>query len=118
LRVVLEVAEVWLWIDDKFWIYRLVGRDYAPQTRSSAIPNIDLDTIAKIVTLTKGYKQTEAVRAYRKTLRRQRSPDDILPDISLLLRVRREHVGDAQREAARRRDVQELVRAVRIRAGP
>src|SRR5436305_2044974 len=54
---------------------------------------------------------------------RQRTGRKVAPPLAtwrgsdLLLRVRREHVGDAERQPARRRDVKELVRAVRVRAG-
>ena len=62
----------WFWIDDRLWIYALVGRNYEPQTRSLLVPAIDLDAISKIVTSTNDDEQTESVRAYRKTLRRRR----------------------------------------------
>jgi Uma2 family endonuclease len=68
----LKVAEVWFWIDDRFWIYRLFGSHFEPVDASVAVPDIDLGAIAKIIATTDETRQTEAVRAYRRSLRRRR----------------------------------------------
>lgn len=67
----LKVAEVWFWQKGRFWIYRLTGRRYTLHERSEVMPGIDLAELTKIVTATDESHQTEAVRAYRRTLRRR-----------------------------------------------
>lgn len=68
----LTIGEVWFWIDERFWVYSLIGGEYEPQPRSTVLPKIELGAIAKIVRSTSDHAQTEAVRNYRKTLRRRR----------------------------------------------
>jgi Uma2 family endonuclease len=68
----LKVAEVWFWVRGQFWVYRLVGRQYDLVERSRVLPDLDLDELARIVASTDESHQTEAVRAYRRALRRRR----------------------------------------------
>ena len=68
----LKVAEVWIWGRGRFWIYRLLGRRYELVARSVILPELDLDELARIVASTDESHQTEAVRAYRRALRRRR----------------------------------------------
>jgi Uma2 family endonuclease len=67
----LKVNEVWFWQKARFWIYRLGARQYALRERSEVLPGLDLAEIAGIVVATDESHQTEAVRAYRKALRRR-----------------------------------------------
>jgi Uma2 family endonuclease len=67
----LKIPEVWFWVRGRFWIYRLVGRRYEPRDRSEALPGLDLGELATIVATTDDSHQTEAVRAYRRALRRR-----------------------------------------------
>ncbi len=66
----LKVPEVWFWANDRFWIYRLVGRGYVELAQSEALPGFDLAACARVVALTGPSQQAAAVRAWRKTLRR------------------------------------------------
>jgi Uma2 family endonuclease len=68
----LKVPEVWFWAKGGFWIYRLRNRRYAQVERSEVLPDLDLDAIARLVAETDESHQTEAVRAFRRTLRRRR----------------------------------------------
>lgn len=68
----LKVGEVWFWQRGRFWVYALEGRRYALQDRSVVLPGVDLDELTKIVIATDESHQTEAVRAYRRALRRRR----------------------------------------------
>jgi Uma2 family endonuclease len=68
----LRVTEVWFWAKERFWVYRLAGKQYAPRERSEVLPALDLDELARIVVATDESHQTEAVRAYRRALRRHR----------------------------------------------
>jgi hypothetical protein len=67
----LGVAEVWFWIDGRFWIYRQVDGQFEERSRSAALTGIDLDEVARIVIATDDSEQAEAVRAYRRSLRRR-----------------------------------------------
>lgn len=67
----LKVPEVWFWADDRFWVYRLVGRKYVERTRSEVLPGFDLGACAQLVATTEASQQAAAVRAWRKTLRRR-----------------------------------------------
>jgi Uma2 family endonuclease len=67
----LEVSEVWFWQKGQFWVYHLTGRKYAPRERSALLPGLDLGNVARIVAATDESHQTEAVRAYRRSLRRR-----------------------------------------------
>lgn len=68
----LGVPEVWFWIERRFWIYRLVGKTYQPQPTSGELPGLDLERLARVIRMTDESSQTEAVRAYRNSLRRRR----------------------------------------------
>lgn len=68
----LGAREVWFFISGRFWIYRLVDGAYREVERSVALPRIDLVDLARIVAATDDSEQTDAVRAYRRTLRRRR----------------------------------------------
>lgn len=65
------VREVWFWIDDRIQVHRLVGARYRRVARSVVLRGIDLDELARIVSATGGRGQTQAVRAYRRTLQRR-----------------------------------------------
>lgn len=67
----LKVTEVWFWQKERFWVYRLVGRRYALRERSELLPELELDELTRIVAATDESHQTEAVRAYRRALRRR-----------------------------------------------
>src|SRR5262249_35430649 len=67
----LKLAEVWFWAKGRFWIYRLARKAYDLVEKSVVLPGLDLDELARIVTRTDAWHQTEAVRAYRRTLRRR-----------------------------------------------
>jgi Uma2 family endonuclease len=68
----LDVPEVWFWAKGELWVYRLVDRRYEKVERSQALPGLDLGAIARIVRETDRAHQTEAVRAYRRTLHPRR----------------------------------------------
>ncbi|HSR98831.1 MAG TPA: Uma2 family endonuclease [Kofleriaceae bacterium] len=67
----LGVAEVWFWIEGRFWVYRQVSGRFEERSRSTALPGLDLDEVARIVISTDDSEQAEAVRAYRRSLRRR-----------------------------------------------
>lgn len=67
----LGVAEVWFWIEGRFWIYGQVGGRFEERARSVALPGLDLDEVARIVISTDDSEQAEAVRAFRGSLRRR-----------------------------------------------
>jgi Uma2 family endonuclease len=67
----LGVAEVWFWLDGRFWIYRQVGGRFEARARSEALPGLDVEQVARIVTSTDDSRQSEAVRAYRRSLQRR-----------------------------------------------
>lgn len=66
----LGVREVWFWIRNKLWLYRLAGGAYEQRTKSVALKGIALDELERIVATTADDQQTEAVRAYRGAVRR------------------------------------------------
>lgn len=69
----LGAREVWFFISGRFWIYRLSeAGTYREVARSVALPRIDLVDIARIIAATDDSEQTDAVRAYRRALRRRR----------------------------------------------
>jgi Uma2 family endonuclease len=67
----LGVTEVWFWRKGQFAIYRLVSQKYESSECSEVLSGLDLGELAKIVVATDESHQTEAVRAYRRTLRRR-----------------------------------------------
>ncbi|HEY5926219.1 MAG TPA: Uma2 family endonuclease [Kofleriaceae bacterium] len=66
----LGVREVWFWINARVYVYRLNGK-YKEVQASVALPGIDLDALARIIAVADEDEQTEAVRAYRKSLRKR-----------------------------------------------
>lgn len=64
----LGVPEVWFWINGLIYVYRLDG-DYREVRASVAVPGIELDAVARIIGATPERGQTDAVRAYRDSLR-------------------------------------------------
>ena len=84
----LRVSEVWIWASDRFWIYVLDPRPrkapvYELREQSAVLPRLDLAEITRIVAATDESHQTEAVRAYRRTLsrgtRKKRRPTSPAP---------------------------------------
>jgi len=71
----LKVAEVWIWARERFWIYVLCsqgrGSAYELREQSAVLPCFDLAEVARILDATDESHQTEAVRAYRRTLSRK-----------------------------------------------
>lgn len=65
----LGIREVWFFIDARIYVYGLVRGRYRLRSRSKFLETIDLGDLARIVTSTDPERQTEAVRAYRKSLR-------------------------------------------------
>jgi Uma2 family endonuclease len=65
----LKVPEVWFWVDGRIWIYRLVDATYEQRAASTELPGIDLGVIERIIATADEDEQTEAVRAYRRTLK-------------------------------------------------
>jgi Uma2 family endonuclease len=68
----LGVREVWFFVDGRFQLFALSGRAYHPIDRSRFLPDLDLDHLADVVRRAHPYRQTETVRAYRRSLRRKR----------------------------------------------
>ena len=66
----LGAREVWFWSNGRIYVYCLVEGTYRESATSRAMPRIDLDVIGRIVAETDEDEQTEAVRAYRKSLTR------------------------------------------------
>jgi Uma2 family endonuclease len=68
----LKVPEVWFWAQERFWIYRLVGRRYVERSRSEVLPGFDLVACARLVASTEESQQAAAVRTWRRGLRKKR----------------------------------------------
>ncbi len=68
----LGVAEVWFWIDGKILVYRLVDGAYQERIASVALPALDLGAVERIVATTEDDEQTDAVRLFRRSLKRAR----------------------------------------------
>jgi Uma2 family endonuclease len=64
----LGVREVWFWEDDAFHLHLLADGGYRSVERSTLLPDLDFDVLARFVRLG---DQHEAVRAYRDWLRDQ-----------------------------------------------
>lgn len=64
----LGVQEVWFWENNTFSLYGLIDADngYEALTASRLLPRLDLTTLAQFID---NPNQTQAVKAYRKTLR-------------------------------------------------
>lgn len=67
----LGVREVWFFVDGAFQVFRLRGDSYRRTARSLALRGIDLKEVARIVLTIDRGKQTRAIRAYRRALRRR-----------------------------------------------
>jgi Uma2 family endonuclease len=67
----LKVAEVWFWVKGEFIVCQRERRGYAVRESSEVLPGLDLRGLARIVASTDESHQTEAVRAFRRTLRRR-----------------------------------------------
>lgn len=67
----LGVAEVWVWKKGRFTIHRLGEEGYALVEKSHVLPDLDLAEIERIVAATDESHQTEAVRAYRRSLQKR-----------------------------------------------
>jgi Uma2 family endonuclease len=67
----LQVPEVWFWIDNQIWIYRLVDDVYEERAVSVELPGIDLRAIERLIATADEDEQTEAIAAYRRTLNRR-----------------------------------------------
>jgi len=67
----LTIPEVWFFVKGRFHVYRLARSRYQPRERSAALPRLDLERLAAIVAATDNSHQTEAVRAYRRSLSRR-----------------------------------------------
>ena len=65
----LGVPEVWLWLDDRFHVFRLGGAGYEEVVRSQVLPDLDLAELAELVRLP---SQVVAVRTLRDRLRAPR----------------------------------------------
>lgn len=68
----LGIREVWYLIDARIYVYSLEHGRYRLQNRSVVLPQIDLGEIARIATSTNPERQTEAVAAFWRTLRRRK----------------------------------------------
>jgi len=65
----LGVREVWFWINQRLWVFVLVDGAYQERVESQVLAGIDLRHLERIVTNTEDEEQTEAIRAYRASLR-------------------------------------------------
>jgi hypothetical protein len=57
---------VWFWQNQQFSIYRLRNQGYEAIERSEFLPDLDFSVLAQFVKMP---SQTQAVKAYRDTLR-------------------------------------------------
>lgn len=64
----LGIPEVWFWQNNQFSVYRLRQESYELINRSEFLPELDLSVLAQYV---KSPSQTQAVKAYRDTLRQK-----------------------------------------------
>ena len=63
----LQVPEVWFWKNNKFFLYRLREQGYELISHSEFLPELDFSVLAQYVRYP---SQTQAVKAYRDTLRK------------------------------------------------
>lgn len=63
----LGVPEVWFWRDGAFLLSRLTASGYERRDRSELLPELDFTQLARFIEMP---DQTQAVRAFRDTLRR------------------------------------------------
>lgn len=67
----LEIPEVWFLAKGRFHVHRLGARGYRRLERSVVLRDLDLEELARIVESTDESHQTQAVRAFRRSLRRR-----------------------------------------------
>jgi Uma2 family endonuclease len=65
----LDVPEVWVWEDGALTVLRRTAKGYAQRARSTVLPDLDVDHLARFVVL--DANQTQQVKAYRRSLRAQ-----------------------------------------------
>ena len=70
----LGVGEVWFWIEDGIRIYRLKGSRYEELAASPLFPDLDVSRLCAVVRETARDHQTEAVRAFRRSLQAPARP--------------------------------------------
>ena len=63
----LQVPEVWFWKNNQFYLYRLREQGYELISHSEFLPELDFSVLAQYVRYP---SQTQAVKAYRDTLRK------------------------------------------------
>ena len=68
----LQVPEVWFWKNNQFSLYRLRQQGYELISQSEFLPELDFSVLAQYVRYP---SQTQAVKAYRDTLRQLPKPD-------------------------------------------
>lgn len=68
----LGIREVWYLIDGRIYVYVLERGRYRPRNKSLALAAADLEEIARIVTSTNPDRQTQAVAAFWRALRRRK----------------------------------------------
>ncbi|HEY9693479.1 MAG TPA: Uma2 family endonuclease [Oculatellaceae cyanobacterium] len=69
----LQVPEVWFWKNSQFSLYRLREQGYELISHSEFLPELDFSVLAQYVRYP---SQTQAVKAYRDTLRQLPKPDN------------------------------------------
>lgn len=68
----LGVPEVWFWVEGRLHVYGLASAGaYARSRRSRVLRGLDLRALQRIVASTDRSHQTEAVRAFRRSLERK-----------------------------------------------
>ena len=68
----LGVREVWFFIAGEFHVFRLAGDTYRRAKKSTALRGISLERLARIIQATDRTRQTQAIRAYRKSIQKRR----------------------------------------------
>jgi len=66
----LGVGEVWFWAKNTLAIFALESAGYSQLTTSPLLPELDVETLALLIRTTNPLRQTEAVKAFRESLRR------------------------------------------------
>lgn len=64
----LDVAEVWFWQQNRFWVYSRQQQGYGLTERSQFLPNLDLNVLATYVNYP---EPLDAMLEYRQALRKQ-----------------------------------------------
>ena len=70
----LGVGEVWFWSDDGISLYRRKGSRYERLQASRLFPDLDVPRLCAVVRETARDHQTEAVRAFRRSLQAPARP--------------------------------------------